>query len=101
MEHASSRGGLTRLTVEQPLRAEGGSARFRRPVGRTRGGDRVYRDLKVGLRPDARAFTFGLRHERPIGRNGRLAVGASRTVDADHVRGEEETWIGARYRLRF
>ena len=101
LEHASSRGGLTRLTVEQPLRAEGGSARFRRPVGRTRGGDRVYRDLKVGLRPDARALTFGLRHERPVGRNARLAVGASHTVDAGHVRGEEETWIGARYRLRF
>ena len=101
LEHASARGALTRATVEQPLRAESGSARFHRPVGRTRSGDWVYRDLEVGLRPEARALAFGLHHERPFGKNGRLAVGASHTVDAGHVPGQEETWLGARYRRRF
>ncbi len=93
-------GGVTTLSVEQPLRAEGGSASFRRPVGRTRDGDWVYRTLEVGLRPEARALALGLRHERPLGR-GRIVFGASHTVDAGHVPGEEETSLGARYRLRF
>ena len=91
---------FTRLFVEQPLRAESGSLRFRRPVGRTRDGDWVYRDLEVGLRPHARAFTLGAHHERPLAQ-GRIAFGASHTLDAGHVRGEEESWIGARYRRRF
>ena len=92
--------GVTTLSVEQPLRAEGGSATFRRPVGRTRDGDWVYRTLEVGLRPEARALELGLRHERPLGR-GRIVFGVSHTVDAGHVPGEEETSLGARYRLRF
>ncbi len=91
---------FTRLFVEQPLRAESGSVRFRRPVGRTRAGDWVYRDLEVGLRPGARAFTLGAHHERPLG-EGRIAFGASHTLDAGHVPGEEEAWVGARYRRRF
>ena len=91
---------FTRLFVEQPLRAEGGSVRFRRPVGRTRDGDWLYRDLEVGLRPRARAFTLGAHHERPLG-EGRIAFGASHTLDAGHVPGEEVAWIGARYQRRF
>ena len=51
--------------------------------------------------PRALGLGLGLHHERPLGKNGRLAVGASHTVDAGHVPGEEETWLGARYRLRF
>ena len=60
----------------------------------------MYRDLEVGLRPRARAFTLGAHHERPLG-EGRIAFGASHTLDAGHVPGEEEAWIGARYQRRF
>ena len=91
---------LTRVSLEQPLRAEGGSLSFRRPVGRTRDGEWIYDTHKVGLRPQARALTLGLHHERPLGQ-GRIALGFNHTVDAGHVPGEEESSIGARYRRRF
>ncbi len=100
LEH--ERGGvLSRLSVEQPLRAELGSAAFHRPIGRDRvTGDWQYDTHRVGLRPDARALTLGLHHERDLGA-GRIALGGSHTVDAGHVAGREENTIGARYRLRF
>ena len=90
---------LARVSVEPPLRAKGGSASFRRPVGRTRDANWVHRTRKAGLRPEARALESGLHHERPLG-NGRIAFGASHTVAAGHVPGEAETSLGARYRLR-
>ncbi len=93
-------GVLTRVSLGQPLRAEGGNVRFRRPVARTRDGDWVYRTDEFGLRPETRALRLSLHHERPLG-SGRIAFGASHMVDAGHVPGEEETTLGARYRLRF
>ena len=66
------------------LRAKGGSASFRRPVGRTRDADWVYRTRKAGLRPEARALESGLHHEPPLG-NG-----------ADRLRGEPYGGRGAR-----
>ena len=89
----------TLLTVEQPLRAESGSASFVRPVGRSRSGGRLYGTAKVGLAPDARAVSVGLAHERALGGHSRLALGWRHTLDAGHVRGREETWYGAKFRV--
>lgn len=92
---------LTRLTVEQPLRAESGSAHFVRPVGRSRSGEWLYGTAKVGLAPDARAVSLGLAHERKIGGGTRLGLGWRYTHDAGHVRGRDETWVGARLGVEF
>ena len=100
LEHERE-GNLSRISIEQPLRAESGSAAVHRPVGRDRlSGRWQYGTHKFGLRPEARALTLGLHHERDFA-GGRVALGAAHTLDAGHVAGREESSIGARYRLRF
>ncbi len=100
LEHERE-GNLSRISIEQPLRAESGSAAVHRPVGRDRlSGRWQYGTHKFGLRPEARALTLGLHHERDFA-GGRIAIGAAHTLDAGHVAGREESSIGARYRLRF
>ena len=100
LEH-TGKGALSRLSIEQPLRAEAGHAVFEVPIGRDRySGEWRYTRHRVGLAPDARALTFGLHHERDA-MGGRVALGATHTVNAGHIEGREETTIGARYRKPF
>ena len=92
-------GALARVSLSQPLRAESGRALIRRPVGRTRAGAWLYEDLRVPLRPGARALTLELAHERPVGSKARLALGLEHTFDAGHVAGEKDTWVGGKLRV--
>ena len=56
---------FTRLFVEQPLRAESGSVRFRRPVGRTRAGGGAFGNVNAGETPAyPGAFAIGERPRR-------------------------------------
>ena len=92
-------GALTRVSLSQPLRAESGRALIHRPVGRTRAGAWLYEDLRVPLRPGARALTLELAHERPVGSKARLALSLEHTFDAGHVAGEKDTWVGGKLRV--
>lgn len=94
--HASA----TRLALSQPPRAESGRGVFTRPVGRTRGGERLHESRTVPLRPDAREIGLNLRHRRGAG-PGELVLELSAARNAGHVRGRDRAWAGAAWRLRW
>ena len=94
-------GPVTSLSLSQPLRAESGSAHFKRPVGRTLDGDWTYETLRLSTEPSARALAVGVAHERAVSDQARLVVGYEHTFDAGHVAGARDSWVGARFRLDF
>ena len=88
----------TGLSVEQPLRAESGTATFRVENGRVENGRRLYDVHRVPLRPDAREMRFALRHERKA-LGGDIAVEIGHSTNVGHVPGESETAFGLAYRI--
>ncbi len=92
--------GSTGLRVEQPLRAESGTGRFRVENGRIENGRRLHDEYRIPLRPDARELRFAVRHEREA-LGGDLAVEVGHSTNAGHVPGESETGIGLAYRMNW
>ena len=88
----------TGVTLEQPLRAESGSARFRLENGRLENGRRLYDTYRLPLRPDGRELRMTFRHEREA-LGGNIAVEAGGAIDASHVEGEPEFSAGFAYRM--
>ena len=87
----------TGIVVEQPLRAETGTGRFRVENGRIENGKRLHDVFRVPLRPDARELQMTLRHDfAALGGNIAMEVGGA--VNAGHVPGEGEANIGVAYR---
>ena len=87
----------TGIVVEQPLRAESGTGRFRIENGRIENGKRLYDVFRVPLRPDARELQMTLRHDfDALGGNIAMEVGGA--VNAGHVPGEGEANVGVAYR---
>ena len=95
-------GPITRLTARQPLRAESGSIVVRRPISRTRlEGHWVIEDLRLPAEPAARSVELSLAHERPLGQAGRMAFEVGHALDAGHVRGASDFWLGSRLQIQF
>ncbi len=90
----------TQLKLEQPLRAESGSGEFEYAYSRTLNGDYLYTTHSFSLVPDARALHLGLQHERllPV---GEIAFSLNYALNAQHVKGQQDAWIGAGYRWRW
>ena len=87
----------TGIVVEQPLRAETGTGRFRIENGRIENGKRLHDEFRVPLRPDARELRMTLRHDfAALGGNIAMEVGGA--TNAGHVPGEGEANIGVAYR---
>ena len=87
----------TGIVVEQPLRAESGTGRFRVENGRIENGRRLYDEFRVPLTPDARELRMTLRHDfASLG--GRIAMEVGGAVNAGHVPGEREANVGVAYR---
>ena len=87
----------TGIVVEQPLRAESGTGRFRIENGRIENGKRLHDVFRVPLRPDARELQMTLRHDfDALGGNIAMEVGGA--VNAGHVPGEGEANVGVAYR---
>ena len=87
----------TGLTLEQPLRAETGTGKFRIENGRIENGRRLYDEHRIRLRPDSREVRMTLRHERAA-YGGRIAFEAGATMNAGHAAGEHESHIGLAFR---
>ena len=87
----------TGLTLEQPLRAETGTGKFRIENGRIENGRRLYDEHRIRLRPDSREVRMTLRHERDT-YGGRIAFEAGATMNAGHAAGEHESHIGLAFR---
>ena len=87
----------TGLTLEQPLRAETGTGKFRIENGRIENGRRLYDEHRIRLRPDSREVRMTLRHERDT-YGGRIAFEAGATMNASHAAGEHESHIGLAFR---
>ena len=95
-------GPMTRLTAKQPLRAESGSIVVRRPISRTRlEGQWIIEDLRLPAEPAARSVELSLAHERPLGQAGRMAFEVGHALDAGHVRGASDFWLGSRLQIQF
>ena len=87
----------TGIVVEQPLRAETGTGRFRIENGRIENEKRLHDEFRVPLRPDARELRMTLRHDfAALGGNIAMEVGGA--TNAGHVPGEGEANIGVAYR---
>lgn len=87
----------TGIVVEQPLRAESGTGRFRVENGRVENGKRLYEEFRVPLRPEGRELRMTLRHDfDALGGNVAMEVGGA--VNAGHVQGEREANVGLAYR---
>ncbi len=87
----------TGIVLEQPLRAETGTGRFRIENGEMENGRRLYDKFRIPLRPDGRELRMTLRHEHEA-LGGNFAIEGGGAVNAGHVRGERETNIGFAYR---
>ncbi len=89
--------GTTGIVVEQPLRAETGTGRFRIENGRMENGKRLYDAFRVPLRPDGRELRMTLRHDlQALG--GKIAMEVGGAVNAGHVPGERDANLGIAYR---
>ncbi len=87
----------TGIVVEQPLRAETGTGRFRVENGRMENGKRLVDAFRVPLRPDGRELRMTLRHDlEALG--GTVAMEAGGAVHAGHVPGEREATVGVAWR---
>lgn len=87
----------TGVVVEQPLRAESGTGRFRVENGRIENGKRLHDEFRVPLRPDGREVRMTLRHDfAALG--GNLAVEIGGAVNVGHVPDEREANVGLAYR---
>ena len=87
----------TGLTLEQPLRAETGTGKFRIENGRIENGRRLYDEHRIRLRPDSREVRMTLRHERDT-YGGRIAFEAGATMNASHAAGGHASHIGLAFR---
>ena len=87
----------TGLTLEQPLRAETGTGKFRIENGRIENGRRLYDEHRIRLRPDSREVRMTLRHERDT-YGGRIAFEAGATMNASHAAGGHASHIGFAFR---
>ena len=95
-------GRTSRVSLEQPLRAEAGTLSFRIPSGREPvGGEWLYSDVDVGVEPSARAVALAFGHERDLGERAKLGLEWRSTFDAGHVSGETRNEVGAVLRVRF
>ena len=93
--------GTTRLTVEQPLRAEGGQATLVYPVRRTLAGERVYTAQRVALRPGGREVRLAVSHQRRVGPGAGL-IEAGYAFDRGHQEGgPNDARIFLGYRLQW
>ena len=90
----------TGLTVEQPLRAESGTGRFRVENGWIENGRKLYDEYRIPLRPGAREVRLTVRHERDA-LGGDFVVEVGHSINAGHVPGNAESTIGAAYRVRW
>ena len=86
------------IAVSQSLRAESGQGILRYPTGRTPEGARLYSEGRFSLEPEAREIKLSYRHDRTLG-NGMLAFEVSHIQNAGHTRDNEDTAVGAAYRL--
>ena len=86
------------FTISQSLRAESGQGILRYPTGRTPEGTRLYSEGRFPLEPEAREIKLGYRHDRTLG-NGMLAFEISHIQNAGHTRDNEDTTVGAAFRL--
>lgn len=92
--------GVSRVSVEQPLRAESGTLRFKVPSGRTAETGRwLYREVDVGVEPSARAVALAVGRKQRVGKRARLGVEWRTTFDAGHVSGETRNEFGAMLRV--
>ena len=89
----------SRLAIAQPLRAEAGQGAVTRPVGRSLDGAWLYRTRTFRLAPERREMRLTLRHDRDLGREGRLSVEAGHAFDAGHRRGRRASFAGLGYLL--
>ena len=87
----------TGIVVEQPLRAETGTGRFRIENGRIENGKRLHDEFRVPLRPDGREVRMTLRHDfAAFGGNIAMEVGGA--VNAGHIPDRREANVGLAYR---
>ena len=86
------------FTISQSLRAESGQGILRYPAGRTPEGKRLYSEGRFPLEPEAREIKLGYRHDRTLG-SGMLAFEISHIQNAGHTRDNEDTAVGAAFRL--
>lgn len=86
------------IAISQSLRAESGQGILRYPTGRTPEGARLYSEGKFSLEPDAREIKLSYRHDRTLG-NGMLAFEISHIQNAGHTRDNEDSAVGAAFRL--
>ena len=89
----------SRLAIAQPLRAEAGQGAVTRPVGRSLDGAWLYRTRTFRLAPERREMRLTLRHDRDLGREGRLSIEAGHAFDAGHRRGRRASFAGLGYLL--
>ena len=90
----------TRLTIEQPLRAESGTGTLRYATGRNKQGEWQYARTRFSLVPETREIRLRLRHDRSLGA-GKLAVEATYAHNAGHVAGRSHTHLGLGYHLQW
>ena len=86
------------FTISQSLRAESGQGILHYPAGRTPEGTRLYSEGRFPLEPEAREIKLGYRHDRTLG-NGMFAFEISHIQNAGHTRDNEDTAVGAAFRL--
>ena len=94
-------GGMVRVSLEQPLRVEDGSAALTVPVGRTRDREVVRRQISANLTPAGRQLDLSVRWERLLA-GGDLRLGAVATRHPGHdAQARPQLSVLAGWRLAF
>ena len=93
--------GTTRLTVEQPLRAESGEGKLVYPTGRKASGERMYATEGVALKPEGREVRIAVKHERPMG-PGTGLIETGYAFDPGHRQGRgDDSRLFVGYRIQW
>ena len=94
-------GGMLQVSLEQPLRVEGGNAALTIPVGRTPDREVVHRQISATLTPAGRQVDLSVRWERPLA-GGDLRLGAVATRHPGHdAQARPQLSVLAGWRLAF
>ena len=95
-------GGTLRLSLEQPLRVEGGRMDLSFPTGRTPEGAVERQRIRIGLAPSGRQLDFGIDWTEPLGVGAVWRIGAVLSREPGHDAGRDPEAVflaGLRFRL--
>ncbi len=91
-----------RFSLAQPLRVEAGRARLTVPVGRTKEGEVLRRQLSAGLAPSGRQIDVSAQWHRSLADGGELRIGAGWTRQPGHdAAADSELTVLAGWRYAF